>query len=124
MDLVNRSHAAGDRVVLTVTCFDQQTLNAITSDPNAPARLSAALIAAVQAKNLDGVNFDFEGEGSADQAGLTNLITKVSAALHATDPHWQVTMAIYASAAGDPGGFYDIAAWPRPSTASSSWPTT
>ena len=110
VNLVTRSHAAGDRVVLTVTCFDQATLDAITSSPTAPATLSAALIAAVRAKNLDGVNFDFEGEGSADQAGLTDLVTKVSAALHATDPHWQVSMATYASAAGDPGGFYDIAA--------------
>jgi hypothetical protein len=110
VDLVNRSHAAGDRVVLTVTCFDQHSLDEITSDPTAPARLSAALIGAVEAKNLDGVNFDFEGEGSGDQVGLTNLITKVSAALHATDPHWQVSMATYASAAADPGGFYNIAA--------------
>ena len=75
-----------------------------------PARLSAALIAAVSAKNLDGVNFDFEGEGSGDQKGLTRLITQVSAALHAANPHWQVTMATYASSAADPGGFYDIAA--------------
>ena len=49
----------------------QSSLDAITSDPNAPAPLSSALIAAVSAKNLDGVNFDFEGEGSADQNGLT-----------------------------------------------------
>ena len=76
-----------------------------------PARdLSAALIAAVSAKNLDGVNFDFEGEGSADQVGLTRLITQVSGALHAANPHWQVTMATYASAAGDSSGFYNIAA--------------
>ncbi len=110
VDLVNRSHAAGDRVVLTVTCFSQTSLDQITSDPSAAGRLSAALIAAVSAKNLDGVNFDFEGEGSADRAGLTALITQVSAALHATNPHWQVSMATYASAAGDPGGFYDVAA--------------
>ena len=110
VNLVSRSHAAGARVVLTITCFNQHSLDQITSDPNAASRLSAALIAAVQAKNLDGVNFDFEGEGSADQAGLTALITNVSASLHAVDPHWQVTMAVYASAAGDPGGFYNIAA--------------
>jgi Glycosyl hydrolases family 18 len=110
VNLVNRSHAAGDRVVLTVTDFSQSSLDAIISDPNAPARLSAALIAAVSAKNLDGVNFDFEGEGSGDQKGLTRLITQVSAALHAANPHWQVTMAVYASSAADPGGFYDIAA--------------
>jgi len=110
VNLVNRSHAAGDRVVLTVTCFSQSSLDAITSDPGAPARLSAALIAAVSAKNLDGVNFDFEGEGSADRNGLTSLITQVSAALKAANPHWQVTMATYASAAGDSSGFYNIAA--------------
>ena len=110
VNLVNRSHAAGDRVVLTVTDFSQSSLNAITSDPTAPGRLSSALIAAISAKNLDGVNFDFEGEGSADQSGLTSLITKVSAALKAANPHWQVTMATYASSAGDSDGFYNIAA--------------
>ena len=110
VDLVNRSHAAGDRVVLTVTCFSQSSLNAITSDPSAPTRLSAALIAAVSAKNLDGVNFDFEGQGSGDRTGLTSLISKVSAALHGANPHWQVTMATYASAASDSAGFYDVAA--------------
>ncbi len=108
--LVTRAHAAGDRVVLTVTCFSQSALDQITSDPTAPARLSAALVAAVSAKNLDGVNFDFEGQGSADQVGLTNLITQVAHALHAANPHWQVTMATYASAAGDPNGFYNVAA--------------
>ena len=110
VNLVNRSHAAGDRVVLTITCFNQHSLDQITSDPSAVARLSAALITAVKAKNLDGVNFDFEGEGSADQAGLTNLITKVSAALHGTNPYWQVTMAVYGSAASDSAGFYNVAA--------------
>jgi spore germination protein YaaH len=109
-NLVTRSHASGARVVLTVTCFDQASLNAITSDPNAAGRLSSALIAALSAKNLDGVNFDFEGEGSADRNGLTALITQVSGALHAANPHWQVTMATYASAAADSAGFYNVAA--------------
>jgi hypothetical protein len=109
-NLVTRSHAAGDRVVLTVTDFDQHSLDQITSDPNAPARLSAALIAALTAKNLDGVNFDFEGVGSGDRTGLTKLVTQVSNALHAANPHWQNTMAVYASAASDSAGFYNVAA--------------
>lgn len=109
-NLITRSHAAGDRVVLTVSCFDQATLNQITSDPHAASRLSSALIAALWAKNLDGVNFDFEGKGSADRQGLTTLITQVSAALHAANSHWQVTMATYATSASDPSGFYDVAA--------------
>jgi hypothetical protein len=55
------------------------------------------------------VNVDFEGQGPADQLGLDSLMAQVSAALRAADPHWQVTMDTYASSAGDPGGFYDIA---------------
>jgi spore germination protein len=109
-DLITRAHAAGERVVLTVNDFDQGSLDALTSSPTAPATLAAALKSALQAKNLDGVNFDFEGDGSADQAGLTRLIGLVSYGLRATDPHWQVTMDTYASSAGDPGGFYNIPA--------------
>ena len=85
-DLVTRAHEAGDRVVLTVNCFDQGALDQLTSirrhRPPCPPRL----VSAVSAKNLDGVNLDFEGEGSADQAGLTNLITTVSAALQGGQP--------------------------------------
>jgi len=109
-DLVTRAHAAGSRVVLTVNCFDQGALDQLTSSPTAPATLTAALIAAVSAKNLDGVNLDFEGAGSADQVGLTNLVTAVSAGLKAVNPHYQVTMDTYASSAGDPSGFFDIPA--------------
>ncbi len=109
-DLVSRAHAAGSRVVLTVNCFDQGALDQLTSSPTAPATLSTALVDAVTAKNLDGVNLDFEGEGSGDQAGLTHLVSAVSAALKAVNPHYQVTMDTYASSAADPNGFYDIPA--------------
>jgi hypothetical protein len=109
-DLVTRAHAAGDRVVLTVTDFDQGSLNALTSSPTAAATLASALVGAVSAKNLDGVNLDLEGEGAGDQSGLTRLVTVVSSALHAANPHYQLTMDTYASSATDPGGFYDIRA--------------
>ena len=109
-DLITRAHAAGERVVLTVTDFDQGSLNALTSSPTAAGTLSSALIPLLTAKSLDGINYDFEGAGSADQVGLTNLVTAVSSALRAADPHWQITMDTYASSAGDPGGFYNIPA--------------
>jgi len=107
--LITRAHEAGDRVVLTTTCFDQANLNALTSNPAAPATLASSLVELLGAKNLDGVNFDFEGRGSQDQGGLDRFVSQVSAALKGADPQWQVTMDTYASAAGDPGGFYDIA---------------
>ena len=109
-DLVSRAHGAGDRVVLTVSDFDQASLNQLTSSPTAGSTLSTALVAAIEAKKLDGVNLDFEGEGSADQSGLTRLVTQVSAAIHTVNPHYQVTMDTYASSAGDSGGFYNIPA--------------
>jgi spore germination protein YaaH len=109
-NLISRAHAAGERVVLAVTDFDQGSLNALTSSPSAPGTLAAALIPLLDAKSLDGVNFDFEGNGSGDQAGLTNLISSVATALRGADPHWQITMDTYASSAGDSGGFYNIPA--------------
>ncbi len=109
-NLITRAHAAGDRVVLTVTCFNQSSLDSLTTSTGAPATLASALISAIEAKSLDGVNLDFEGTGSGDQAGLTRLVTQVSAAIHEANSHYQVTMDTYASSAGDANGFYNIAA--------------
>ncbi len=109
-NLVTRAHAAGDRMVLTVTCFDQSSLDSLTSSASAPPTLAAALLSAIEAKNLDGVNLDFEGTGDSDQPGLTKLVTQVSNVIHGANPHYQVTMDSYASSAGDPSGFYDIPA--------------
>ncbi len=108
-DLVTRAHGAGDRVVLTASCFVQSALNQMAADPTAGPRLAASLVALVAAKNLDGINIDFEGRGSKDQAGLDTLVAAVSSAMRRANPHWQVTMDTYASSAGDPSGFYDIA---------------
>ncbi len=109
-DLISHAHAQGERVVLTVNDFGQSSLDALTSSPTAAGTLSSALIPLLQAKNLDGINFDFEGDGNADQAGLTALIAAVSNTLRTTNPHWQITMDTYASSAGDPNGFYNIPA--------------
>ena len=70
--------------------------------------LGTELLEVVQTKGLDGVNLDLEGTGSGDQAGLDHLVGQVDFILHSADPHYQLTMATYASSAGDPNGFYDI----------------
>ncbi len=108
VNLINRAHSAGDRVVLTASCFTQGSLNTLTHSPQAQQTLAASLVTAVKSKNLNGVNIDFEGQGSGDRAGLVALMDTVTSALHGVDPHWQVTMDTYASSAGDSAGFYDI----------------
>jgi hypothetical protein len=107
-DLVDAAHQAGDRVVLTATDFSQSSLDTLTSDPTAGETLGVELYQLVKDKNLDGVNLDLEGTGSADQAGLDHLVSQVDFVLHGNNPHYQLTMATYASSAGDPNGFYDI----------------
>jgi hypothetical protein len=107
-DLVTRAHAAGDRVVLTATCFGQSSLDQLASDPAGGTRLAPALVQLVSAKNLDGINLDFEGTGNKDHAGIDRVVSQVSAAMRQANPHWQVTMDTYASSAGGPGRFFDI----------------
>ncbi len=108
--LIDRAHAANSRLVLTAKAFDQPTLDSLAGDPNAAGRLAAELTDLLKAKNLDGVNLDFEGQGPGDRSGIANLVTGVSKQLHTTNPHWQVTVDTYAGAAGDQGGFFDIGA--------------
>lgn len=109
VDLVNRAHAAGDRAVLAVECFDQGALDRLSNDPAAQSRLADQLVAAVRAKNMDGVNLDFEGTGAADRAGMVTLVDTVASRLHGVNPHWQVTVDTYGGSATDPSGFFDVA---------------
>jgi hypothetical protein len=108
VDLVSRAHEAGVRVVLTVTDFSQSSLDAITHDPNAGKVLGSNLLYLLKAKDLDGVNLDFEGTGSTDRAGLDDLVADVSSVLRAANPNYQITMATDGSSASDSDGFYDI----------------
>ena len=109
-DLVARAHAAGARVVLTVNCFSLPALEALTSSHSAASVLAASVVKAIDLKHLDGVNIDFEGGGPAQRPGLTALVATVAAAVHAADPHFQVTVDTFGDAAGDPGTFYDVRA--------------
>ena len=107
-DLISRAHRSGDRVVLTVECFDQAALDRLSSDPAADSKLADGMIAAARAKAFDGVNLDFEGVGGADRAGMVRLVQYLSGRLRAADPHWQFTVDTYAGSASDPNGFFDV----------------
>jgi hypothetical protein len=110
IDLIDRAHAAGDRVVLTANDFSQSSLDQLSLSQTAPQTLAQSLLLLVRGRSLDGVNLDLEGAGSGDQSGITNVVKVVSSTLHAANPGYQVTMDTYASSAGDPNGFYDIPA--------------
>ena len=96
LDLIDRAHAAGDRVVITVNDFSQSSLDQLAASSTAPQTLAQSLLLVVKAKDLDGVNLDLEGSGSGDQVGITNIVQVVSQTLKAANPHYQVTMDTYA----------------------------
>ncbi len=111
VDLVTRAHQAGDRAVLVVKTFDEATLDSFAADPvGAGTRLGEALVAALRAKAMDGVNLDFEGLGAADRAGFARFVAQVAAIVHRADPRYQLSIDTYGGSATDPGGFFDIAA--------------
>ena len=108
VDLINKVHAAGGRVVLTAKNFDDVALRQLSTDPNAQKQLTATLIQLVQDKSMDGVNFDFEGTGGDDRAAFVSMIAGQSAALRQANPKWQISIDTYASSATDAGGFFDV----------------
>jgi Glycosyl hydrolases family 18 len=110
VDLIDRAHAAGTRVVLTAKTFDGPTLDALSSNPAAADKLAGQLTVAIGQKRMDGANLDFEGLHSADRAGFARFATRVSQLLHQADSHWQVTVDTYASSALDTTGFFDVPA--------------
>ena len=124
IDLIDRAHAAGDRVVLTVNDFSQSSLDGLASSQSAPQTLAQSLLDLVRAKSLDGVNLDLEGEGSGDQSGISNLVKVVGSTLHAANPDYQVTMDTYASSAGIRTGSTTFPRSATTSTGSSSWRTS
>jgi hypothetical protein len=113
VDLVNRAHAAGDRVVLVIKAFDNGTICSVVYGA-APAAI-ANTIAAVQSKSIDGVNVDFEGDnatpcgnGQSVQAGVTGFMSQLTPKLHQAVPGSFVTIDTYSGAASWDGGEFKI----------------
>jgi spore germination protein YaaH len=69
---------------IVVKQFDGDTINEFIADPDASTRLSSDLINLVAQFNLDGINFDFEFDGSSqslDSEKFALFIEEVSTAL-------------------------------------------
>lgn len=106
--LIDRAHASGSRVVLTVNDFDDAQIHQLLTTPGTADRLAAQLTALIRAKNMDGANLDVEATGGGDRAAFVPFVTQVARTLHAANPHWQVTVDTYAGSAADPSSFFDV----------------
>ncbi len=106
-DLVNRAHAAGVRVVLTVIYQDAGP-GMCTALANADRTVSDT-VAQVSQKGVDGVNIDYEGSAAtcpASNGKLTSFVQKMRAAL---GPGRHLTVDTYGGSAAPGGdGFFDL----------------
>jgi len=113
VEMINRAHVAGARVVVVIKAFDSGTINAIVTSAAATRRAIDGTIAAIAVRQLDGVNVDFEGSstGFPDvQRGFTNFMTRLAAEVHARWPDAFVTADTYGGSASWDGGIFNISA--------------
>ena len=113
--LLTTAHASGVKVVATIILQDFSV-----GTPHMCAGLAnraitiAQTVSIVANRHADGVNIDYEGlngnvcpNGQTPRAMMTALVTEMRGQLAAATPYLSVDT--YASSAGDPAGFFDVA---------------
>lgn len=106
-----KAHAAGTRVVLTVTQMDNNTITSFLDSSDAQKSAIDQIIATVKARGIDGVNVDFEylgDPGSFYRTQFSQFVADLTTKMHQEMPRSQVTVSVYALAARG-GKLYDIA---------------
>jgi spore germination protein YaaH len=111
-NLVNAAHAHGAKVVVTIIeqDFGAGTPHMCAALANRATTVSQTA-AQVSAKNVDGVNIDFEGLNGTCPNGQTtrSMVTDLAHRLRAALPVGSyLSVDTYASSAADPYGFFDI----------------
>jgi hypothetical protein len=111
-DMVIRAHQAGAKVVLVIKGSGTASINDVVTVPSETQLVITNTINAIGAKNLDGVNVDFEGNTDPAypniQSGLTNFMTQMSAQVHQRWPNAFVSIDTYSGSASWDGGLMKI----------------
>ena len=103
-DLIDRAHASGVRVVLTVTVMawdsaSSADMAALLGSSSARASLIGEIVAAVSDRGADGVNLDFEPVPTSLRSTYTGFVRDLKAALVAGGPGDYLTVSVTAGAA-------------------------
>ena len=110
--VINKAHAANDRVVLVIKAFNNATINSIVSNPSASQNAINWTIQSIRSRSLDGVNIDFEGSSSSTYPNLASqfsaFVGNLSNQVHAAIPGSVVSVDTYSGSASWDGGFMNI----------------
>lgn len=110
--IFKKAHSHGTRVVLTVTQMDNDILDLFLADSAAQEKAVKNIVTIVKQRGIDGVNVDFEYDGTpplGHSEAYTNFVSILRAELTKEIPHSQLTISVYASAA-NATRLYDIGA--------------
>ena len=92
-DLINKAHANGVEVVLTVTLFDKSDIETLLSHNSYRDRLIKNLLYEVNRAGADGVNIDFESFPESQKDNLVSFVKNLRKSLRDSIPNAQVTLA-------------------------------
>ncbi len=110
-DVINRAHARGVRVLLTVTMMawdgNYTPMSTLLNSATNRDRLAGQIAASVKARNADGVNLDFEPMPNSLEAQYTAFVRDVKAKLLAAGAGSYLTVAATGGAASWDEG-YDL----------------
>jgi spore germination protein YaaH len=95
-ELIERAHASGTRVVISLARFSWSpkqttTSTALLTSPAARARLAREVADEVVRRGVDGVNVDFEPIPRGQKANFTDVVRRIRAELDARGPGYQLT---------------------------------
>lgn len=96
-DLVERAHANGTKVVLTLSQMDGETIKQILDSKEAQTEMILGAIAEVKDSGIDGINVDFEHRGDISRSyreKYVNFINKFSKELHQEVPNSQLSVSL------------------------------
>ena len=79
--IVTWAKSKGLKVHLTITCFGSADLRALLSSPTRRARCVSDIVSALELRQADGVNIDFESLPSSQRANMVSFIQSLRAAL-------------------------------------------
>ena len=105
--LVTEAHAHGVRVVVTVTNFDDDSIEALVNSADARAQAVDTCLMLMSVHGADGINIDFEGVPKGAKQGFVALMTELKIAVSDAKPNGTDGHVTLAGPAVDWKGSYD-----------------
>ncbi|HLI42986.1 MAG TPA: glycosyl hydrolase family 18 protein [Acidimicrobiales bacterium] len=108
--VVSAAHAAGTRVLLTVSSVSESVLARLAADPASGRRLAGTVAQLMRADGFDGVDLDLEGQLASARAGFVRFMAAFSSRLRALEPSTTIVLNTLPQSAVDEEGFFDVRA--------------